>query len=269
MQLGVSTYTYPWMIESLFVNGSAYTALMCLLDKAIQHHINHVQVGDNVPLHLLSDSESANIIEKAKINGIGLEVGTKRLSYEHIINYIAIAGKFTSPFLRVVIDDQDFYPDEHEVINIIRDLLPAFKKSQVLLALENHDRFSAALMEKIILATDPVYVGVCLDTANSLGAGESIREVVKILAPYTFNLHIKDFSIKRVDHKMGFRVLGCAAGEGFLDIPWLVEQIQQNCTCKTATLEIWSDPKKNLHESIVQEEAWANRSIEYLKNHIK
>ena len=108
-------------------------------------------------------------------------------------------------------------------------------------------------------------MGICLDTANSLGAGEGISEVVQLLAPYTVNLHVKDILIKRVPHKMGFIVEGVAAGDGMIDILSVIQQLKQTGRCKTATLELWSNPATTMEETIAKEKKLVKKSIQYLK----
>ena len=97
-------------------------------------------------------------------------------------------------------------------MRIIREVLPAYREAGIRLAIENHDRFRAHELVAIIAATDADYVGICLDTANSLGADEGIWEVARTLAPHTLNLHVKDYRIERLDHQMGFTVRGAPAG---------------------------------------------------------
>ena len=52
-----------------------------------------------------------------------------------------------------------------------------------------------------------------------MGAGEGFETVSEILLPYTINLHLKDFTIRRVSHKMGMIIEGTPAGKGMLNIP--------------------------------------------------
>ena len=39
------------------------------------------------------------------------------------------------------------------------------------------------------------------------------------------NLHVKEFTIHRVDHQLGFVIEGCPAGQGRLDVPWLLREL--------------------------------------------
>jgi sugar phosphate isomerase/epimerase len=211
LQLGLSTYSFPWAI-ALQHFGPPLAAAHALLQVAQQHQISVVQFGDNLPLHELGDEDLKNVQQAAMASNIQIEVGTRGLKEDHLRHYLAIAQQFGSPFLRIVIDDEGYEPAVAEVAAILKKVLPLFQEAGVCLAIENHDRFPAATLKYLIETTDDKWVGICLDTANSLGANEGTGEVVRILAPYTVNLHLKDIIIRRVQSKMGFTVEGCAAG---------------------------------------------------------
>jgi len=236
-----------------------------LLQFAATHNLHYVQFGDNMPLHSLSEEEQSNLKAIAEKLQINIEVGTRRLTVDNITLYLAIAQKFNSSFLRVVIDDADFHPNEHEVIDTIRTLLPKLEEKGIVLAVENHDRFPATTLQKIIEQTSPQYVGICLDTANSIGANEGINEVLQVLGEYTINLHLKDFTIRRLPHKMGFLIEGCAAGDGALNGPAIIRQLKTYKKCKTVTLEVWSSPEATTAQSIAREKQLVESSINYLK----
>ena len=113
--------------------------------------------------------------------------------------------------------------------------------------------------------TDEDQVGICLDSVNSMGAGEAVREVSEILAPYALNIHLKDFTVRRVSHMMGFVVEGTPAGQGMLDIPWLLEQVRGHDRCQSAILELWTPPESTPERTLETEARWAEESLHYLK----
>lgn len=265
LQLGLGTYSFPWAIG---IKGSMPRLPMQatdLLHYAKGRGINSVQFGDNLPLHQLSEVERNELSNLAAALQIKIEVGTRRLTQGQMGHYIPLAQLFGSAFIRVVIDDMDYHPDEVTVMKEIESLLPQLRESNVILAIENHDRFPARTLERIIRNTDEKYIGICLDTANSLGAGEGVKEVLQKLAPYTVNLHLKDINIKRLPHQMGFTVEGCVAGKGVIDIPSIISELKGYHRCRTATLEVWSQPEKTVEESIAKEKQWVEESINYLK----
>ena len=266
MQLGLSTYSFPWAIGVNDFKPSNPLTAKDLLDYAAASDINYVQYGDNMPLHSFSEHELIDLKRTADELNINIEVGTRRLTVENILIYLSIAQRFNSSFLRVVIDDADFHPGEQEVIETIKTLLPQLEETGICLAIENHDRFPAATLQRIIQQTSPLSVGICLDTANSLGANEGVNELVQVLGAFAVNLHIKDITINRLQHKMGFLVEGCPAGDGILNIPEIIQQLKPYNKCKTVTLEVWSQPEETLEQSIAKEKKWVGTSINYLKN---
>ncbi len=265
MQLGLSTYSFPWAIGVANYPPPIPLSPHDLLRFAATNGIAYVQFGDNMPLHELAEEELNQLADTASDLHINIQTGTRRLTVENVSRYLLIAEKLKSAFLRVVIDDEDFHPDEQQVIEAIRTLLPVLEKKRIRLAIENHDRFPANALVNIIEQTNPQLVGICLDTANSIGANEGVNEVVRVLGPYTINLHVKDITIKRLPHKMGFNIEGCAAGRGMLDIPQIIGQLKHYNQCDTATLEVWSSPEATIEESIAKEKRWVETSIHYLK----
>ncbi|HRN57555.1 MAG TPA: TIM barrel protein [Agriterribacter sp.] len=269
MHLGLSTYTFPWHIQLSGSIPSRGFSFIEMLDLTFEHHIHYFQFGDNYPLHLLMDNELEEIRETALKKNIQLQAGTRGLHVDNIGRYLEIAKKIGSPFLRVVIDDDHYHPSEAYVISVIRQLLPLLKDYNIMLSIENHDRFSAQALVRIIEETDPEYLAICLDTANSLGAGEGMNEILPLLLPYTINLHIKDFTISRVDNKMGFLISGAAAGDGILNIPRLLEACSKYPRCATATLELWMNREDTEEQTLAKEKAWINKSITFLNNYIQ
>ena len=266
MKLGIGTYTFPWTFH---YRNSIPFSYRELIDYAVATHISRVQICDNYPLHELQERELINLRDVANKNNIVLEAGTRRLTTENLSQYLHIAKILRSPFLRIVIDDAGYEPNVREVIDMINQSLPEFISNNVMLAIENHDRFPAKALKYIIEQTDKDWVTICLDTANSLGAGEGIDEVVAQLLPYVINLHIKDISIKRFAHKMGFMVDGVAAGEGIINCPGLISACATNGKCQSVTIELWSHEAETPEQTIKNEQLQTIKSIDYLKQFIQ
>ena len=265
MQLGISTYSFPWRIG--IKNFTPPTPLTPheLLQYAAEKNIRFVQFGDNYPLHTLSPDQLDELKMQANRLRVHIQVGARKLTVDNILLYIPIALQLQTDFIRIVIDDEDYFPTESAVIEIINRLVPYLQRTQLVLAIENHDRFPVQTLKNIIESTNRDHVAICLDTANSLGAGEGLGEVLAVLAPYTINLHIKDFIVERLNHKMGFRISGCIAGTGILDIPSLISKLDKYGRCHSAILELWSDPGSTMEETIEKEALLVEKSINYLK----
>ena len=268
MRIGISSYTFPWAIGTAGQTPLNSLTIAQLLHYAHANGIKNVQLCDNlpVPLHRRSRADLREIKALADQYQIQIETGTCGLTGTHLLVYLEIAQYFNSPFLRVVMDEADHRPSVSEAIEIINEVIENFRGANVVLAIENHDRFSAADLVNIVQSTDNEYVGICLDTANSLGAAEGFKEVVTALAPYTVNLHVKDFTIKRLPHKMGFLVEGCAAGDGLLKVGYVLEKLASHNRCLSATLEVWSSPAETTEQSIENERVWVEKSLRFLRD---
>lgn len=269
MNLGLSSFTYTWAVGVPGFMPSKPLSYRGLIDKVFISGLKIAQIADNLPLEILSDDELTELFHYASDKGVSIEMGGRGLTLEHTLKCLETAEKINSPILRMVIDGAGFEPGLGSVIDIIRDLIPEFKSRKIKLAIENHDRFKAREFEKIILSVGSEWAGICLDSVNSMGAGEGFETVSKILLPYTINLHIKDFTISRLHHRMGILTEGRPAGQGMLNITELVNQLCYTNLCRSAILELWTPPEASIDKTITKEDQWASESITYLKNLIK
>ncbi|WP_345270600.1 sugar phosphate isomerase/epimerase family protein [Nibrella viscosa] len=265
MTLGIGTYTYGWAIG---VPDMQYPRKMLehqLLAKTKAFGLSLVQIGDNLPLHTFAEERLDYLYRLSRSMSIELEVGARGLTPDYLHRYIDIAAFLKARILRFVIDQPGYEPPVPDIVSIIQEANSSLKRQGVTLALENHDRLKARQFREIIEKVGSKHVGICLDSANSLGAAEGLETIVDCLAPYTVNLHLKDFGIQRLPHKMGFQIDGRPAGKGMLNIPWLLEKISKTGKCHTAILEQWVVPETEQDDTLRKEEQWANESLQYLK----
>lgn len=263
MKLGISSFTYGWAVGVKGHVPARPLDELGLIDKAHAVGVKLLQLGDNLALHEFDAARLARLTKRAAQEGIQIELGARGLKPERVADYIAIARRLDARLIRFIIDDTNYHPAQDAVTAILREVAPLL--GNLTLAVENHDRFSARALRSMIESASSESIGVCLDTANSLGAGEGIEAVAAVLAPITVNLHIKDFRIERVPHLMGFNVSGRPAGDGMLNLPGLVKQLEPFGRCHTAVLELWTPPEEQLERTIAKEAAWAGQSVNYLK----
>lgn len=265
MKLGLSTYTYTWAVGVPGNYPETPLTAKNLIDKAQAAGIHLVQFADNLPLENWTQEALYELFEYASSQGITIEMGSRGLTAEHTFRCLKTAEILHSPILRMVIDQKDYEPDIKTIIAVINDLIPEFRSRNIRLAIENHDRLKAVEFEKIIHTLNSEWIGICLDSVNSMGAGEGFETVSEILLPYTINLHLKDFSIRRISHKMGFVIEGTPAGQGMLNVSQLVESLKKYNKCNSAVLELWTPLQSTLEETIELENEWAEQSLRFLK----
>ncbi len=266
MRLGVSSYTFVWAVGVPgYERPRQPLTAAGLLGLAGELGVRVVQIADNLPLDRLTAAERKSLLRQANELDIGLEVGTCGIGPEHLRTYLQLAVELRSPLVRIVIDTEDVQPAAGEVVRTLRGVLPEFESAGVTLAIENHDRFPAAELAAIIDRCTSPQIGVCLDTANSLGCGEDLHTVVRLLGPWVVNLHVKDFTARRLPHNKGFVIEGCPAGEGVLDIPRLLADLRRLGRDPSVILELWPPPEATIEQSLAKELAWTRQSIRYLR----
>ncbi len=265
MKLGLSTCAFTW---SIGWGGKIVKAPMdafAFVRKAAGIGARVVQIADNLPLHSLSPRDRAQLHALADSLGVQIEVGTRGLFEGTVETYLEIAQEFHSPVLRIVTDMGEFKPAPHEVVEIVKKFRGKLEKAEITLAIENHDRFTSPVLASIIRSIGSPMVGICLDTVNSFGALEGPALVIDTLGPLAVNLHLKDFTITRVWHSMGFTIEGAAAGEGQLDIPYLLGRLKEFGRDPNAIIESWVTPEAETEDTVRKEQEWAERGFKRLR----
>ncbi|MFV0333289.1 MAG: TIM barrel protein [Tropicimonas sp.] len=102
-------------------------------------------------------------------------------------------------------------------------------------------------MPPLEAVNDPA-LGVCLDVANSICAGEWPEETTAMLAPSAINLHLKDYVIDPDPCGVGFRIRGVPPGTGRADIPWIPDQLAHCDADMGVIVEHWLPLGASLEE---------------------
>jgi sugar phosphate isomerase/epimerase len=182
---------------------------------------------------------------------------------------VEISTFLNSSILRCVVDTAELKPSPDETVVLIEKLTPHLEKADVKLAVENHDRFTVNTLDYILERLGSDHVGICFDTANSFGCLESPNEVLQKLGKRIINVHIKDISVERLSHNYGFMIQGAPAGYGQLDIGAIINKIKSTGNDPNVILELWTPPEQDINQTAKKEEEWVQRSIRYLRQHIK
>jgi len=277
MRLGLSSFSFPWAIGVPGYTPPRPLDAVGLLEKAAELGARLLQVCDNLPLHLLPEAELAAFERRANRLGVALEVGTHGIGPEQLRTYLRLAQRLHSPIVRTVTDAGAHRASEDEVVAALESLVPAFEQAGVTLAIENHGRQTAGELISILKRLDSPAAGICLDTTNSFGSLESPDQVVEALAPYAVNLHLKDFTIRRLSHQFGYIIEGAPLGQGRLDVPWVLELLHTtrkgsapasaggDCS---AIIELWTPPEETLAATIAKQDDWARQSVAYLRQFV-
>ena len=271
MELGISTWSLPW---SIGVRGYPRPPrpldVLDLLERALEANAAVVQIADNLPLHEAPQRERDRLCDAARENRLTLEVGTRGLDPEHLGQYVMIAHQLGALRLRTVLSGSLCGAEQMtEAEDGIRQVLPALREHGVTLALENNEAFSAAEFAGLIRRIGDPLVGICLDTANSLGRPETLETVVEHLAEHTVMLHAKDYDIRRIDTRMGFSVMGRPAGDGRVDFDWVIAELHKRGRNQISVIvEHWPPFEGTIETTIQTEQEWLARSVRFLRSQL-
>jgi len=117
---------------------------------------------------------------------------------------------------------------------------PIAQNAGVRLCLENHTEVFSDEVLWIINRVNHPYVGICVDTNNSLMVGEDPLTAIRKLAPLSFTNHFSDHRI--VFDQYGCRITGVAAGSGDVPMREAYQVIKANPNMKRLNIEVEFDP---------------------------
>ncbi|HYF83886.1 MAG TPA: TIM barrel protein [Clostridia bacterium] len=266
MLLGISSYTYTW---SVGVQGFEHRRMLDsieLIKKASEYRIGLLQICDNIKLESYSKEQLVSIKAFADFKNIVLEVGTRGTEINHMLKFLDICKILGAKTLRTIIHSPSQPVTIKEAENNFKSVIKRFEEENIVIVIENHDKHKVDELISIIEGVKSESLKICLDTVNSFGALESPDYVIDKLSPYVGNIHLKDFTIERVGHQMGFSIVGTAAGQGMLDCSKVIELAVEKDV--NIVLELWTPYTNSIEETIEKEENWAHQSIEYIKQAI-
>jgi len=268
VKLGIGTYTYMWSIGFPGAEPETPMRSMELLEEAVKLGVKVVQFGPNLPLFEMPPAEVDEVLCASRQMGLELEIGTRGVGTTHLRRMIDFTVRCRASLLRTVPEADGRVPSSGELKELLEAIEPDLRQAGVRLAMEN-SLMPAAAMRDALRACNSEYLGVTLDTVNSLAIPEGTEEVAEALARWTRCLHVKDFAVTREWHMMGFRVEGKPAGQGQLNVPRLLELLRSAGARCNAILELWPPPQATLSETIALEHRWAEESVAYLRTLIK
>lgn len=270
MKVGIGTYSFMWAIGFEGARPAHPMSAISLLDEAVRLSESVVQFGPNLGLQSLPEERRREVVQIAQELGLELELGTKGLDPGHLAEMARLTRSCGASLLRTVPAEKPSGAQMSvaEMETALREVLPILDGENVTLAIENA-LVPARALRLLIETLGSPKVGITLDTVNSLAISEGVREVAEMLAPYTRCLHVKDFAVVREWHMMGFRVEGRPAGQGQLDLPWLLGLLQSCGARANAVIELWVPEQSSLDATIALERQWAEQSAAYLKRIIE
>ncbi len=261
MNLGLGSYAFRWSIGIKDRQPAHPMSAFDLLDEADKRGLKVLQYADNLPLDRLSEAEHRRLAEIGAERGIALELGTQCFDADEVARYLVIGQRLGAKILRVALDAEDAQMPVPQLAAQLRPLLDDAGAAGMRIAIENHFNYPSPRMVELLNAIDDPTLGVCLDVANSICAGEWPEETVRLLAPYTINLHLKDYVIVPDPYGVGFRIHGVPLGQGRAPIRWILDQLAHCPAEMSVILEHWLPVTEGIEAARAAEGPWLDQTV--------
>lgn len=262
--LGLGSYTFRWSAGHKGVTPDQPMTHVAMLDVASEHGLGLIQFADNIPIERLDSAGLHDLNSKARSLGIAIELGTQAFKLEEMQRYIGFAEFLNAKILRVALDGPDAEIPVPQLAKSFLDLKSRAMNAGVRIAVENHFNYPATRLAQLMEEIDDPFVGVCLDVANSICAGEWPMETVRTLAPYTINLHLKDYDIVPDPYGVGFAIHGTPLGQGRTDCGAVLAALPKGQKINVI-LEHWLPKSDDLAKDCADEHVWLGKSLKFAR----
>lgn len=264
-KIGLSTYALFWECGSR--NPKPLTPVG-MLDRAAELGCNVLQICDYPAIERLDDRALRALRAQATDLDIEIELGTRGVEVDHLRRYLDLCCALDAHMLRsMVIPDPGPHPTE-SAFTALNSLLPELDSRGVSVALETYEQLATIDLIGLVRALANLKVGIALDPANTIARLEDPIEVIRTCAPYTLNLHVKDFGFSRKEGWVGFTYAGTPLGEGLLDYEFERAMVRPVRRGISQVIEHWVSWQGDIATTIATEQRWTTDAIAYIKERI-
>jgi sugar phosphate isomerase/epimerase len=269
MLLGAGSYLFRYSVGTTQFKLEKPLSAIDLVEKAADLGFDLVQFADNLPLDPLDNSTLDELRETASRREVVLEVGTAGAQTERLLRYLDIAKRLEAKLVRLTIHADDVQPTKDEALKTLKEVIPHYREAGVIIAIENHFTMQSIDLVSLVTEINDPYVGICLDTANSIVQQEWPMETVKLLGEHHVSLHLKDYKMKAHPDGVGVMIEGSPLGEGDQDIDSIMNYVYSSGKDVNVILEQWLPPAASMEETLRNEEEWILRSVKNARKWIR
>ena len=222
-------------------------------------------------MHLAQTDEKYlnKVVAYAKERNLYIEYGTTGIEAQHLLEQLRIAHQLGSPILRTYMG---FNP--REVKDVKQEVAYALTQLELVkgyaqecgikIAIENHCDLKATELLELVQKADSPYIGVCVDLGNFMIHLENPTESVKLLAPYIYSTHFKDYASEMMN--WGFKTFGVPLGKGSIDLEAILDILINESGLESIMLELPVEKEDSEDSTLQKEDDCVKESVEYARN---
>jgi len=227
------------------------------------------QICDYPALETYGDARLRDLRATAEDLGVELELGTRGTDPDHLRRYLRRCDRLGAHVLRSMVQVGPGKPGTDRVVSTLRDLRGDLDALEVDLALETYEQLPSTTLVDIVERADHPRIGIALDPANCVAALEHPDDVIDRCAPYTLDLHVKDFAFSRQAGWVGFSYAGAPMGEGLLDYAHELAAVRPVERGINQIVEHWLVWQGDPQTTIAEERRWTERTLTYARERIQ
>ncbi|RLP08970.1 sugar phosphate isomerase/epimerase family protein [Propionibacterium australiense] len=265
MGLGIGTYALFWEWSEAV---GRPIDLAGMLDRAAGLGCDVFQICDYPLIETMDAAQLTDVAAQASELGLALELGTRGTRGEQLNAYLDIAETMGVRMLRSMVRVGAGEPTLDESLASVRGLLGRLHEDGVSIAFETYEQLPSARLVQFVTDVDDPHVGICLDPANCVAGLELPGDVIDRCAPYTLNLHVKDFAFTRQAGWVGFIYAGAPMGEGLLDFDAEMKAVRPLERGINMVVEHWLTWQGDPQSTVALERQWTRQSLDYIRTYI-
>lgn len=262
MRVGISTYALFWECSDRVENPITVEGM---LDRTKELDCNVLQICDYPKIETFDAGRLAAIAAQAKDQGIEIELGTRGTEVAHLKKYLDLCQAVDAKVLRSMIQIGPDKPTLAQTTGYLYAISPVLDELGIDLALETYEQLPTKDLVATIEAVNNKHVGIALDPANCVANLEHPNNVIDACAPYTLNLHVKDFAFSRKDGWVGFTYSGAPMGTGLLDYQYELSKVQPVARGISQIVEHWLSWQEDEKSTISLERQWTELAVTAIK----
>jgi len=249
--IGMHSYGFQWRAAKQNRESAKFHDALTFLQYAHQLGAAGVQVsiGDNDRAYaqrIKAEAEKHGLYFEAQfqlpkddtdLDRFERDVRLARDAGATVFRTACLSGRRYETFKSV----EEFRDFSAQSINSIRLAEPVLKRHRLRMAVENHKDWLVPELLKIVRKFSSEWIGICVDTGNSIALMEDAMKVIEEYAPFAFSVHLKDMAF--AESPDGFLLSEVPLGRGYLSIPRIVETLRKaNPTVQLNLEMITRDP---------------------------
>lgn len=262
--IGLSTYAFFWQWSEV---AEKPLKLGSMIYETADQGGTVFQICDYPQLTEFDKHQLESLGRFADDHGITLELGTRGVRPEHLLQFLDIAQRMGVRLVRSMMFTADDRPAPTEAVQLLRQSMPSFEAAGVTVALETYEQLPTATLVATVREVNSPALGICLDPANCVAALELPTAVIDQTADLVRNIHVKDFEFTRQPGWVGFSLVGAPLGTGLLDYDYLINTVRPADRGISRIIEHWLPWQGDAATTIAAEQRWTAINLDYLRSH--